>query len=350
MLFDLFIFIISLVILVKATDVFVDSAALLAKFFGVSELLIGLTVVAFGTSLPELGSSVAATLLGNYSIALGNIIGSNIANIALVIGSTALFSTILLNKVAFFRDGLFMLGVSVLFYLLALDGSISGLDALILLAFLAYYLFLLYRWEGGKKESFSHEIKVIDFFNVRWILDTFGFTDVFRRHIAQSRRKKKTGERLKQTRKGINIWMHGPSFLLSGVLIYLSAKYLIVSASQLATAFGISSAIVGLSAVAIGTSLPELTVSIVSVIKGHGSLLVGNIIGSNIANLLVVGSVAALIHPLTLEPSLLWIALPAMLLFSLLFLVIMRVEWKFGRREGILFLFLYGLLFYVLLH
>lgn len=346
MLWDIVIFIVSLAILVKGAGLFVDSSAKMAKYFGVSELLIGLTFVALGTSLPELGSSVAAALMGDPSLAAGNIIGSNIANIALVIGLTSLFTVIKLKKVEFFRDGLFMLATAILFYLLALDGAISSIDSLILLTLLTYYLFLLYRWEKGTKESFSQEMKLIEFFRLRHYMATFGFIDVFNKAVRKRPDKK---VKVKAVLHHINIWKQWTVFAFSGIIVFFSARFLVISAENLATEFGVSSAIVGLTAIAIGTSLPELTVSIAAVMKGHGSLLVGNIIGSNIANLLLVGGVTALIAPLTIEPKLLHIALPGMLFFSFLFLVFMRINWKITRYEGAFFLILYAFLFYLIL-
>lgn len=241
--------IIGFILLVKCADIFVDGASNLAKVLGVPTLIIGLTVVAFGTSAPEAAVSIASSFKGQNEIALGNVIGSNICNILLVLGVSALFNPLKAKKQIILKDFLFyLLSYIVLFVMVAGPffmgeglGVLSRSDGLVLLCFLAVYLYSLVinisRNDMKKKEKKKFEFKDI-------IYIIFGIAGI----------------------------------VLGGNLV-------VDSATNIALSFGISKNLIALTIVAIGTSLPELVTSVIAAKKGETDIAIGNVIGSNIFNI-----------------------------------------------------------------
>ncbi|MDH3747825.1 MAG: calcium/sodium antiporter [Gammaproteobacteria bacterium] len=271
-----------LALLVWGADRFVHGAAAGARNMGVAPLLIGLTVVAFGTSSPEILVSVVAASRGDAALAIGNAIGSNIVNIGLVLGCTAMFRPIMLRSATLRREMPALLAVSLLTVALFLDNYLSRVDGLVMLAGLVIVMIWLARLglvsaaSDPLVEDFEAEIP----------------TNV--------------------SMKMAVVWL-----LIGLVTLLGGAELLVEGAIEIAEALGVSQVLIGVTLVALGTSLPELAVSLVSVMKNEHGLAVGNIIGSNIFNLLAVIGIAATIQPSTLPSSVLSLHVFVMVAFTL---------------------------------
>ncbi len=249
-------------LLVWGADQFVNGAAGIARNFGVSPLLIGLTIVGFGTSAPEILVSAMASIQGNPGLAIGNALGSNITNIALILGATALIAPLYVQSDTLHREYPLLLLVTFTAAGLMLDGSLDQTDGIILLVL----LFLVIGWIvhlGLKRKQNDPLIKEIE------------------QELPQTM----------STGKAVFLFTLGLLILLG------SSRMLVVGAVNIATSFGISDVVIGLTIVAIGTSLPELAASIASALKKEHDLAIGNVIGSNIYNLLAVLSIPGLVSP-----------------------------------------------------
>ncbi len=275
--------VVGLVMLCFGGNWLVSGGVTIAKKFRISNLVIGMTIVAYGTSTPELAASVAAA--GEHSaIILGNIIGSNIANVGMVIGISAILVPIAVSKSVLRKEIPIMLGVSILLILISIDGEISSYDGVLLLAGLGvfgYYTF---------KDAMKHRKENIE-----------------------------TSEQIKN-----NIYLK--SFGLIGigiVLLYVGAILTVDNAVILAQEFGLSEKIIGLTVIAIGTSLPELITSLIAIKKGHGDIGIGNIIGSNIYNILMIMGVGATLGGVMIAPDV-FIDYAIMIIFSVSLLIALK--------------------------
>lgn len=273
----------------------------------VPPLLIGLTVIAFGTSIPELTVSLNAARSGNPDIAVGNVVGSNIANILLVLGAMAVFRSFTIDAGTLNRDGRVMLGVSVLMVLMALNGVITQWMGFGLLAILAGFTFLLYR--RARQEADVDET------------------------AASVDENLLEGSLL----LALIILIAG----LAGVL--WGSDLMVKGAVGVAQQAGISQAVIALSIVAIGTSLPELFISLFASLRGHAGLAIGNIIGSNISNILLILGVVASTGPLNVSAEIANRDVWVMLGVAILGLVLMRSARRMSRIEGLFSLVLYAL-------
>lgn len=257
--------VLGLIILVWSADKFVDGAVGVASFCGMSTLLIGMVVVGFGTSAPEMVVSAISALQGNPALALGNAYGSNIANIALILGVTALITPVIVKKSALKRDLPVLIAITAVAVLLVVDGSVSRLDGVILLLlFAAVVGFNIWSELRAKKKG------------------EFLDTDILENDPAE---KAPLGKSL--------LWL-----LLGLLLLVASSRALVWGAVEIAQALGVSDLLIGLTIVAVGTSLPELASSIAAARKGEDDLAVGNIIGSNLFNTLAVVGIASTISPM----------------------------------------------------
>ena len=257
--------------LVWSADIFVSGAATTAKNFGMSKLLIGLTIVSIGTSSPEILVALAAALDKASSLAIGNAIGSNIANIGLVLGLTAIISPLPYAKSLLRLELPILIGVSLLGLVVIYDLKIEASDGILLLAGLVLSTHLLIR---AKRRTTS----------------------------ASSSHDQKELEQLTE------YTTTGALYRLSGGLLVLlvSAWVIVWGATQIAELIGVSDLVIGLTIVAIGTSLPELAATVASSLKGHPEIAIGTIVGSNILNILAVIAVPALVNPIEIEPNVLW--------------------------------------------
>ncbi|MEZ9196664.1 calcium/sodium antiporter [Shewanella sp. 10N.286.54.B9] len=278
------------VILTLGAESLVRGASSIALKLGLSPLIIGLTIVAFGTSAPELAVSIKSAVAGNSGIALGNVIGSNIANIGLILGITALIRPIKIESQMVKRDIPIMIAASLLFWGLLLDDGLSFIDGAILSTLLVSYL------------SYSY------------------FTA-----------DKQTSDEAADA--GQNQWL-SVIFIIVGISMLVGGGILFVDgAVALAQSFGISEIIIGLTIVAIGTSMPELVTSIVAALKGQSDIAIGNVVGSNLFNILGILGVTALIHPI-ISSDISPLDWQVMIGLAVMLLPFAYTGLRIGRREG----------------
>jgi len=271
----------------------VSGGVAIARRFRISNLVIGMTIVAYGTSTPELAASVAAA--GEHSaIILGNIVGSNIANVGMVIGIAAILVPLAVSKSVLRKEIPIMLGVSFLLVLISVDGEISQYDGILLLAGLGVFAY-------------------------------YTFKDAM---------KQRTENKEKTPQGANNVYLKSAGLIGIGViLLYVGARLTVDNAIVLATEFGLSEKIIGLTVIAIGTSLPELITSIIAIRKGHADIGVGNIIGSNIYNILMIMGVGAALGGVMVGADV-YVDYAIMIIFSLSLLIALKTG-IIGRAMGI---------------
>jgi cation:H+ antiporter len=276
----------------------VDGAVALALRLSISPMIIGLTLVGFGTSMPELVTSVQAALIGSAGIAVGNVVGSNIANILLILGVAALIAPMAVDRGTLRRDGMVMLLASVLCVLIVLYGTLGRVAGSILLGGLALYLVLMIRLarteriEAGQIEAGPIEVGQMPG------------------------------------------WRAGLTLAGGLVVTIVAAKFLVQGAVVLAADWGMSETVIGLTVVAVGTSLPELVTSVVAARKGQSDLAIGNVIGSNIFNILGILGITALVQPLVVPQSIMVLDIWVMLGAALALILLAMRRWQIGRLEG----------------
>ena len=277
MLVSVLLLLLGFVMLVKGADWFVDGASGIAAKLKIPELVIGLTVVAFGTSLPELAVSVSSAIKGSAELTIGNVVGSNIMNILLILGLSAVFSPLPVNKNLKKTDFPVLLVVTCLFILFgAVDNRMDRMEGGILfIALIAYTIFLI--WNGLRQNKGSNIAPMPE----------------ITAQNAQEEPKQTWYESMKQ--KG---WFLLIITLVGLVLIVWGADVAVNAATDIATELGVSERIIGLTVVAIGTSLPELVTSVMAAIKGKSDIAVGNVVGSNIFNITLAAGLSSLIMPL----------------------------------------------------
>ena len=307
MLIQIFVLIVGFVILIKGADIFVDGASSIAGNFKVSKMLIGLTIVSFGTSAPELAVSVKSIISGNHDIVLGNVIGSNILNILLIVGLSAMVHSLNVKNNTVKKELPIVILISTLFGVLLLDktfdksivnNAFTRSDGIVLLLFFlvfVYYLFSMMRnkVETDEKEEYMPLIKAFLF--------TFG---------------------------GI-------------LLVVLGSNFVVDSASLIASRLGISTKMISLTVIALGTSLPELVTSVQATRKGEYDIAIGNVIGSNIFNIgIVVGVPVALFGGIS-KINFNYIDIIAMILSAVLLFIFSYRKYKITKSEGIVFLLIF---------
>ena len=304
-------FIGGLVVLIFGADLLVRGASKLAAAAGIRPLVIGLTIVAIGTASPEIAVSLQAASLGQGSLTLGNVLGSNIFNILFVLGVTAVVAPIVIAEQLIRFDAPIMVGVSLLVFGLAIDGTIGTFDGVILLiGLLAYTVFALRQTRRESKEVH----------------------DEYAREFED--REKHT---LWNTAKNI-------FFIVIGLgLLVMGARWLVDSASTMAKSIGISELVIGLTVVAVGTSLPEVATSIIAALKGESDIAVGNAIGSNIYNLLGVLGLSGVLSPegIAVASRVLTFDFLIMVFVALVCIPVFYVDDNVSRGEGVLFLSYY---------
>lgn len=280
-----------------------------AKRIGISPLLSGLVIVGFGTSTPELAVSVDAALHQRPAIAIGNVVGSNIANILLILGVCAAITPLAVQPMALRRDSVVMISATLLFLLLGAGGTVGRFEAALFLVGLVAYLVWAYRTEARQgspaaavHEAESEELSAVPQSALVTVLAIFG---------------------------GLALLVAGSRLLISGAV-------------GLAEDLGVSEAVIGLTLVAVGTSLPELTVSVVAALRRHADVAVGNILGSNIFNLLGILGVAGLLQPLAMDARILRFDQWVMLAAAVLLVVFLYTGRRLSRGEGLTLLIGYA--------
>lgn len=300
-----------LALLVAGGELLVRGASRLAAIAGISPLVIGLTVVSFGTSAPELAVSVQAGLGGSSDIAVGNVVGSNIFNILLILGTCALLLPLTVSIQLIRREVPIMIGVSLLLALLALDGRIGLWDGLLLASGIIAYT----SWSviGSRRETAA----------------------------AQAEYAQEYDETHLKTRQGFRYIAIQLGLIIGGLaLLILGARWLVDGAVTLARSLGISDVIIGLTIVAAGTSMPEVAASIIATLKKERDIAIGNAVGSNIFNILGILGISALVTPggLNVAPQVLQFDLPVMIAVALACLPIFFTGFTIARWEGAIFL------------
>ena len=288
---------IGLVMLFYGGDYLVTGSIRLATRFKISPFVIGATVIGFGTSAPELAVSVLASLQGSGELALGNVIGSNIANVGLVLGLTSLLIPLTISEQRFKSEAPILLGVSLLILYLAWDYRLSRLEGGFMVVLLVVYLWTAF----GKKEVSEIELE-----------------------------------------EGGYDWLPTPLLIIFGlILLVAGAEVMVKGATGIAREMGVSEWFIGVSIVAMGTSLPEIVSALIAAKRGHGEMAIGNVFGSNIFNILLVLGVASSIQPLEIEeaihPDLIFTTA-----FICLFLVLIRLRHNLSRLDGVLLLLGYA--------
>lgn len=295
--------------LIVGGELLVRGAVSAAKSFRISPMIIGLTLVGFGTSTPELVTSLQAALSGSSGIAIGNVVGSNIGNVLLILGTAALIAPLVVNPVALRRDGLVMMFATVLCVGMVLAGEVGRLSGLVLLSALATYLtatLLVERRANGTPtgaiyEAESEVVPGPDYpLNISLILAVGGL-----------------------------------------IITILGARFLVSGAVSVAQAIGLSEAVIGLTIVAIGTSMPELVTSVIAVRKGQGDVALGNVIGSNIFNILGILGITVLIQPMTVPSEIIRLDVWVMTAAGALLILFAASGWRITRIEGAIMVSLY---------
>lgn len=303
-------FIIGLICLIKGADFLVDGASSIAGRLNISDLVIGLTVVAFGTSTPELSVNIVASIKGNTDIAIGNVVGSNIANVFLILGVSSIIYPLAVTKGTVWKEIPFSLLAAMVLFITAndhlLDGSqmsaLTRIDGLVLLSF--FIIFIYYTFSIATRiEGLEAQVPA-----------------------------KQPG------------WLRSSLYIILGLAgLTLGGKWIVDGAVVLATKFGMSESLVGLTVVAVGTSLPELATSAVAAYKRNADIAVGNVVGSNIFNIFFVLGISAGIKPLPFQPrnnlDIGVVVISSLLLFVFMFSGKKR---SLDRWEGSIFLLCYG--------
>ncbi|MBO7481737.1 MAG: calcium/sodium antiporter [Bacteroidales bacterium] len=294
-------------LLVYAGDWVVESSTRVAEYFNVSKLIIGVTIVSMGTSLPELCVSLSAALDGSANIAIGNVVGSNIANVCLILGITAIIITLPISRSVIRRDLMILLAATLLFAFSLIDSEINLLEGIFLLLLMVLYMYITFK--SAKKEAQQSEP---DEENV--------------------------------PKKKHNIWISLLLVIISCAGLIAGSELLVYGAENIARSLGVSDRVIAVTVVAIGTSLPELTTSIVAAIKKELDISVGNIIGSNIFNICMIIGLTSCVTPLEAEANILsfdvWFLLASLLLLGITVFPI-KGRTEIVRIEGIMLLLLY---------
>lgn len=289
--------ILGIVALVWGADRFVDGAAALARRLGISPIIIGLTVVSFGTSLPELLVSLTATVMGHPDVAVGNVVGSNIANIGLILGAAAVFRPLMVHRSIVRRECPLLIGVSVISWLMARDGRFSRFEGSLLVAGLILF--------------------------VAQMIATAKYTtpETVLKETADTSSTRQPAVALRQSILSLSL---GLAALTAG------SRLLVWGGVAMAKSFGVTELVIGLTLVALGTSLPELATSVAGAIKQQDDIAVGNVVGSNLFNILAILGIPALVRPLHVSSEAFHRDFPVMLLATLLLWPVCR-PWR-GRQ------------------
>ncbi|MDJ1007588.1 MAG: calcium/sodium antiporter [Paracoccaceae bacterium] len=299
-----------LVGLVVGGELLVRGAVSAARAFGISPLVIGLTLVGFGTSTPELVTSLQAALAGSPGIAFGNVVGSNIGNVLLILGIAAFVAPIVVNPAALKRDGAVMILATLLCLGAVLLGEVGRAAGVFLVAALVFYLTATLVVERRRRGSPSGALYEAESEAVPGPDHTMAVSLVL---------------------------------AASGLAItILGARLLVTGAVSAAGAVGLSEAVIGLTVVAIGTSMPELVTAIIAVRKGQGDVALGNVIGSNIFNILGILGLTAIVQPMSVPPEIIRLDIWMMAGTAVLLVLFARTHWQIGRAEGAGLLGLFG--------
>lgn len=298
-----------LVLLLAGGKYLVDGASAVAARLGLSAGLIGLTVVAFGTSAPELLVSIMAALKGSPEIAIGNVVGSNICNITLVLGSTALIFPILTSPTILRMDYTFTLVTTILFYILAYNGMISLVEGVLLVILLV-------------------------------LVNGYFFKKIERVEFAEDDASLQASK---------PIWISAGLILFGILSLYFGSELFVENGVLIAQNLGVSERVIGITIIALGTSLPELITSILAAIKKETDIAIGNILGSNMMNVLAILGITAIVRPIPVASEFIYGDFLWMLAFTALLFPLLRIRYTISRFDGGILLSAYGIYLFFLL-
>ena len=304
-----------LVLLVIGAEILVRGASRLASSLGISPLVIGLTIVAFGTSAPEMAVSIDAAWAGQADLALGNVVGSNIFNVLFILGVSALVAPLVVSQQLVRLDVPLMIAASIVVLLMGMDNKISRIDGVILFAAVLAYTFFLIRQSRRESSALVTE-----------------------QYVAE------VGAAGAQNGSALMQYLKDGAMILGGLaLLVLGAQWLVDSAVQIAQYLGMSELVIGLTIVAAGTSMPELATSVIASLRGERDIAVGNVVGSNIFNLLAVLGLSSIVAPdgVQVADAALAFDIPVMVGVALICLPIFFTGFLISRLNGALFLFYY---------
>ena len=304
--------VIGLLLLVFGGDYLVKGASGIALKINVPSMLVGMTVVALGTSSPELVVSLNAALSGKPDISVGNVVGSNIANVALILGVTAIIFPLAVKRKALQFDWLLMMAASIIFYLLALDGGFSRLEGFIFVSLLVgFIVFSFVKARNSKVEAEQSTVNEENQSKKWWVLLVF--------------------------------------VILGTSGLILGANWFLSGAETIARNFGVSDRVIAITLVAFGTSVPELAASSIAAFRKEQEISIGNIFGSNLFNLLAIIGITAIVSPMKVAEEILSFDIFWMLATSFAILPLALIKSRIGRLDGVLLLFVYGVFIYLLL-
>ncbi|MBD7916539.1 calcium/sodium antiporter [Clostridium sp. Sa3CUN1] len=311
------ILIIGFALLIKGADIFVEGASNIAKKLGIPSIIVGLTIVSLGTSAPELAVSLIASFEGNNGITMGNVLGSNIFNTLMVLGLTAIVMPIIIKKNTIIKDYIINIIVTILLLILSFGGKLlfnrnaelNRLSGFILIGICIIYIIYLIKTAKNQSEDSEDNTKV-------------------------------------------NILVSTFKIILGIIGIIIGGNLVVNSASNIAYSFGLSDKLVGLTIVAMGTSLPELVTSMIAALKGENDIAIGNVLGSNIFNILLILGVSSSINPIIIAPSLL-VDILFLIIISLILGVFLfrgnKEKLRLGKIEGLTLVVLYiGYMAYII--
>ncbi len=336
----LLLFVLGLMLLVKGANYFVKAAAELAKKLGVSEFVIGLTLVALGTSVPELGSALAAVFRKQGGLVLGTVIGANVANMLLITGLAGLLAAVRTRREMIARDGYIMFGATALFCLFAWNGTFSRLEAAAMLLVYVTYTLFLFTAKAGLEEQYDFRRFLNYLFRFQYILT---IRDVVRTGFG---RRRGSGAVSVADRKIQRAFREGVVkdllvMLASGAAIAFGADLFVGSAVFFAEMMKVPPLTIGASIVSLGTTLPEMSVTVAAARKGFGNIALGNVLGSCITNIGLIVGASGLVYPLAADRAHLPLLLGFLFFSSMLLLVMIRSAWRVRRWEGAILLALY---------
>lgn len=296
------ILILGFVLLVKGADIFVEGASGIAKRFGIPELIIGLTIVAMGTSAPEAAVSIAGAFKGSADISIGNVVGSNIMNVLVILGLATVIVPIAVQKSTVMIEMPFLIAVEVLFLVLGMDGTVSHVDGVIY--WVCFIVYLIYLFKSAKNNPGEQQEEI----------------------------------------KNLPIWKSILFTVLGIVMIVFGSDFAVDGATEIARFFGMSERFIGLTVVALGTSLPELFTSVTAAKRGNADIAIGNIVGSNIFNILFVIGTSAVIIPINFASNFIFDAIIAIAAVVVLWLCTLK-DHKLHRWAGVIMLLGYVIYF-----
>lgn len=296
---QLILLVVGFVLLIKGSDFFVDGSSNIASILKIPTLIVGLTIVAFGTSAPEAAVSITSSLSGNNALAVSNVIGSNLFNMMLIIGLCALLRELKIGRDVLNKDLPFLVVITAILSAFIIIGwSISRIEGIILLLLIiGYVAYLVYSAKNTKEAQIVEKPKMSLLRSIIYIVGG-----------------------------------------MAGIII--GADFVVDSASYIAMAFGMSETLVGLTIVAIGTSLPELVTSLTALKKDENQLIIGNVIGSNIFNILFVLGASSIISPITINPNMI-VDIALMLGVTILFFIFGKTQDKYDKKEGFILVALF---------